>query len=541
MNVGYCTNLPSRCSKAAAKEQIEMGTPGARCPECSATLVPQKAGQRGGAAFIVAGVVGVLILAALAVVLFKFVGKSSKPPVATAPTAATQTATVAPTTPVAPTATPAAAPTGTPLMTLSGSNTIGDKLGPMLAEAWLKSVGASNTAIERSGNDEAIVRATLNGSATWIRVKAHGSGDAFKDLESGGADIGMASRAIKPEEVKRLSALGDLTGRASEHVLALDGVAVIVSPGNPIESLKKEQIAQIFTGAVTDWSQVGGSAGRIKVYARDDNSGTFDTFKTLAMRGAGLVGGAQRFEDSKQLEQSVAQDPLGIGFVGLPFVKTAKPVAVSDGGLPLAPTGFTVRREDYPLSRRLFLYIPAAPQNPKVNEFVNFALSPAGQQVVRSAGFFDLDLNKPAEKPAATAPATDNARCRLSESWRGDREEYCKLNAVAQVLETNFRFKTGSYDLDNRAFRDLRRVLEWLEKNPGKQIVLVGFADAQGAYAANVALSNKRAATVADALKTLGVPGTGIALQGFGPELAVADNGTDEGREKNRRVEIFAR
>lgn len=527
MPLGCCTNLPSRCSNAAGKTLIEMNQPGARCPECGASLAPFKAPGRGNALVVVAGVVLVLLVLAVAgYVFFKPRNSATVVPAGGGPASA-PVATVS---------------TNAPMMTLSGSNTIGAKLAPRLIEAWLQSLGAGQTRIEElPTKDETAVRGVLAGQPVWVWVKAHGSGDAFKDLGAAKADIGMASRKIKPEEVAQLTALGNMTSRASEHVLALDGVAVIVSPSNPLESLKKEQIGQIFTGAITDWGQVGGAPGRIKIYARNDNSGTFDTFKSLAMRGAPLLAEARRYEDSRLLEQAVASDPQGVGFVGLPFVKTAKPLSVADGtSLPLAATAFTVRREDYALSRRLYFYVAANTKHPHVRDFINFSLSPAGQQVVHGVGFVDLDLNRPAT-PTPVASLPDKAHCRLSEAWRGNREEYCQLRAAARVLETSFRFRTGSYDLDNRAFRDLRRVLEWLEQNPGKQVVLVGFADAQGAYAANVALSDKRASTVADALKTLGVPGTGIAMQGFGPELPVADNETEEGREKNRRVEIFVR
>ena len=129
--------------------------------------------------------------------------------------------------------------------------------------------------------------------------------------------------------------------------------------------LNKEQIAQVFSGAITDWAKVHGSGGQINLYARDDKSGTYDTFKTLVLGPAPLAGSAKRFEDSRALSDAVAADAGGIGFVGLPYVHDAKAIAVSETGTrALLPNRLTIATEDYPLSRRLFLYTPAIPQNP---------------------------------------------------------------------------------------------------------------------------------------------------------------------------------
>ena len=175
----------------------------------------------------------------------------------------------------------------------------------------------------------------------------------------------MASRKIKPAEQAMLTALGDMTSPACEHVLALDGIAIVVNKGNAVPSLSRKQIEAIFSGQTTDWSQVGGRPGHIELFARDDRSGTYDTFKSLVLESASLAPETKRFEDSNALSDAVAADPNGIGFVGLPFVRSARAVPVSDQNTaPLLPSAFTVAREDYVFSRRLFLYTPANPTNP---------------------------------------------------------------------------------------------------------------------------------------------------------------------------------
>ncbi len=523
MTSGVCTNLPSQCSKAASKEPILMPTPDTTCPECGSRLQPIRgrasAGGRGGGDRTARNVgIGAALVALLALLwlVFGLFGHHARP-------GETRTT---------------AAGGGDYYLRLSGSNTIGDALGPALVQAWLRAKGAEDVSVMQRKPDgtpipERVISARLDGRDIRVEVRAHGSSTAFTDMAAETADIGMASRPIKDAEATSLATLGDMRATSSEHVLGLDGVAVITPTGNAIASLSRADLKRIFSGQAANWSQIGGTDHPIHLYARDDKSGTYDTFKELVLKGAPL-GKAERFEDSVELEGAVANDPDGIGFVGLPYVKTTRALPVSDGpSPPLEPTRFSVKTENYPLSRRLFLYTAADPKRPAVKEFVAFALSAAGQAVVRQAGFVDLDLSQPAAAPTEVAATP----CRLSARWTGDADAYCQLRKDAEQLGTSFRFRTGSSELDTRATQDLRRVLERMEHTPDKAIVLAGFADSSGAYASNCALSRSRADSVASALRTLGL--TQVQTLGFCDELPVRDNGTPEGREQNRRVEIY--
>ena len=523
MTTGVCTNLPSQCSKAASKEPVVMPTPDTACPECGSRLQPLRGrGATGGGRrsdrTAMSVVIGAAVVALLALLwlIFGVFGHPARP-------GETQTASFG----------------GSDYyLRLSGSNTIGDALAPALVQAWLRSKGADNvTEMQRKSDGapipERVISARLEGRDIRVEVRAHGSATAFTDMASGTADIGMASRPIKDAEATSLTSFGDMRATSNEHVLGLDGVAVITPTGNAVASLSRADLKRIFSGAATNWSQVGGTDHAIHLYARDDKSGTYDTFKELVLKGAPL-GKAKRFEDSVELEAAVAADPDGIGFVGLPYVKATRAVPVSDGpSPPLEPTRFSVKTENYPLSRRLFLYTAADPKIPAVKDFVAFALSAAGQAVVKQAGFVDLDLTQPAAAPAEVAATP----CRLSARWTGDADAYCQLRRDAEQLGTSFRFRIGSAELDTRATQDLRRVLDRMEHTPDKTIVLAGFADSSGAYASNCALSRSRAGSVASALRTLGL--TQVQTLGFCDELPVRDNGTPEGREQNRRVEIF--
>jgi phosphate transport system substrate-binding protein len=505
VRTGKCINF-GLCSKADSRELITIAE-GEEfvCPEDGKPLQPVQPQRR---AFPVVPVGVALAIIVIAILVYVFWPKAGQ-----------QHAPVA---------------HGSAILRLSGSNTIGAQLAPALAEGFLRSKGAADIKRVPGAQDEVTVQATLPGetSPSSIQIAAHGSATAFADLHDKKCDIGNASRRIKPSEADGLAFLGDMTSAACEHVLGLDGVAVIVNVNNPIRFLTKEQIRRIFSGEFTNWSQVSRpEPGVINVYVRDEKSGTRDTFQNLVMggdpppkgQGTPLISSAQTFEDSRQLSDSVAGDPNGIGFVGYPYVRSAKAVPVSEAGArPLLPSPLTISTEDYPLSRRLYLYTAANPENPMVREYVRFALSPAGQEIVASNEFV-AQIPKPVPQQALPdAP-----------------ENYRSLTAGADRLPLDFRFRSGSRTLDNKALDDIDRVVAFVSSSrySGQKIVLLGFADSSGSRPANDELSKDRAAVVSEEFRKRGVQAS--VATGFGSELPVASNDTPEGREKNRRVEIW--
>lgn len=409
---------------------------------------------------------------------------------------------------------PAGAP---PLLRLSGSNTIGAQLGPDLAEAWLASRGATNLHHEPMGTDETRVYALLDANPVAIEIRAHGSATAFTDLAKGAGDIGMASRRIKSNEVDDLKAkgLGDLTGNASERVIGLDGVTIIVNETSPAESMSKEEVAAIFSGA--------SEGQKWNLYARDDKSGTYDTFKDRVL-GSRTLAGALRFEDSRALVTAVARDRDGIGFVGLPYAVGVKVLKISErGAMSLVPNTMTVRTEAYPLTRRLYLYVPDRAK-PEARAFADFAISAAGQEVVEKAGFVG---QKVVVMPTAAPPA-------------GAPPAYRELVPHADRLSVDLRFRPNSTILDPKGRDDVKRIASVMGAEfSDRGIMLIGFADNKGSREANMALSRRRAQVVGDQMRQEGI--NPVLVTGFGQDLPVADNSTPEGEGKNRRVEVWLR
>ena len=415
------------------------------------------------------------------------------------------------------------------VLRVHGSNTVGAKLLPALMMEFLKSEGATDI-LRKPGKtaEDMSIEAVMSNekSPKAIAIEAHGSKTAFDGLLSGACDMGMASRPIKEDEAAAIAAagLGDLHSPSFEHVLGLDGIAMLVNKDNPVSSLTKQEIAGIFSGQITDWQQVGGTPGSIHLYARDSNSGTFDTFKSLALDKLQLAADAKRFEDSNELSDAVAADPSGIGFVGLPFVRDAKALAVSEPGTsPFIASRFTVATEDYLFSRRLFLFTTATSRNnPLMKRFLEFVLSDEGQAVVQKLGFVKQTLDLQRVSPPAGAPA-----------------EYVEATKEADRLSLNLRFRSSGTQLDNKALQDLDRIVNMLSQPglQGKSLLLLGFADSLGSTQANQKLSKDRAQFVAREFELRGFTSTKVL--GLGSVLPVASNDSQIGRDKNRRVEVW--
>jgi len=179
-----------------------------------------------------------------------------------------------------------AAPSTHTLFTIHGSNTVGASLAPRLVVKYLETLGVKNIHIKKlSVDNEKVIKGYLleQGKSVQVLISAHGSSTGFKGLMSNSADIWASSRAVKNKEVLSARHISDLSQSDSEHVLAIDGLAIIVHPQNPVSALSKHQLAKIYSGEINNWSQVGGANQAIKLFARDENSGTWDSFKNMVL------------------------------------------------------------------------------------------------------------------------------------------------------------------------------------------------------------------------------------------------------------------
>ena len=412
------------------------------------------------------------------------------------------------------------------LFTVAGSNTVGARLAPAWAKSYLEFKGATQVQVTALPSpNEYRVEGEFRYQPVYIDIRAHGSSTGFKALMSHTADVAMSSRPIKAQELTRLQKThGDLSSFSAEHVVAIDGLAVIVHPDNPVSSMAVTTIAKVFSGQIKNWREVGGPDAPIRLLARDDKSGTWDTFKSLVLaKRLALHTSAERFESNDELSDKVSADPAAIGFVGLASVRNAKPLGVYEGETsPLKPEPLFVATEDYPLARRLFLYTPELSTNAYVREFVEFAKSAEGQHSVQSVGFI----------------SQNPMRVTVTRAGRGPRM-YQDLTTEGERLSVNFRFKAGSAELDNKAKQDIRRLASYF-RQPGNdhgRIQLVGFSHQERTDMAAHVLSKLRATAVKLELFSYGIKSEPVAA--FGADILVADEHNQHAKSKNDRVEVW--
>ena len=211
-------------------------------------------------------------------------------------------------------------------------------------------------------------------SDTTINYNPTGSGSGITAVTEGRCDIGLSSRNLKDEE-----AAAGLTG----HIVAIDGIAVIVNPESKVADLTIEQIKQLYTGEITDWSEVGGDAGEVVVIGRESGSGTRDGFESV-------VGAADACKYNQELTSTgaviaaVASNPNAIGYASLSAVdETVKALTVN--GVECSEE--TVQSGDYAVQRNFVMVTNDNTElSPEAQAFLDWALSTDADEYVREAG-----------------------------------------------------------------------------------------------------------------------------------------------------------
>jgi len=204
-----------------------------------------------------------------------------------------------------------------------------------------------------------------------IDIQGGGSSAGITAAESGTADVGMSSRDLNEKERWLWSV-----------EIAKDGLAIIVHPNNPVSDLTPDQIRDIYSAAIIDWSEVGGNGAEIHVIAREEGSGTRTAFEGLVMGGAWITPRAIVQDSNGAVRQLVSNDKNSIGFISLGLLdKTVKALRL-DG---VIPSWESVTDGSYSLFRP-FLFITEAEPAGIIKQFIDYTLSPGGQQLLIDEG-----------------------------------------------------------------------------------------------------------------------------------------------------------
>lgn len=221
-----------------------------------------------------------------------------------------------------------------------------------------------------------------------VAVTGGGSGTGIAQLINGTADIAQSSRPMKDEEKAKIQ---ESTGApVEEHAVARDGVTVYVHPSNPVTSLSLDQLKSIYTGAVTNWKDVGGPDLRITAYSRENNSGTYVFFKEHVLGGADFAPNTQTLPGTAAVVNAVGKDPGGIGYGGIAYGGSVKQVGIMGAdGAAVAASEATIKDGTYALSRPLYWYLTA--KTPEAGRaMLAWVTSPEGQAAVQEVGYFPV-------------------------------------------------------------------------------------------------------------------------------------------------------
>lgn len=222
-----------------------------------------------------------------------------------------------------------------------------------------------------------------------VTVVGGGTGVGLTALKEGTTDLAMASRDLKTEEMLDFK---ENKVDIVKTLIAYDALSVIVNPNNKVSQLTREQLEQIFTGAITNWKEVGGADLKIVAYSRESSSGTYEYFKEEVLQEKNYASNVLSMPATGAIVQSVSQTAGAIGYIGLAYeTESVKQLEVSyDGGKTfVAPSLETAMDKSYPISRPLFFF-HRKENSEKVKQYIDYILSEEGQKIVEEVGYVPL-------------------------------------------------------------------------------------------------------------------------------------------------------
>jgi phosphate transport system substrate-binding protein len=224
--------------------------------------------------------------------------------------------------------------------------------------------------------------------AVSIQVTGGGSGVGLAALINGTTDIANSSRPIKSTEVEKLKARYNTLG--VEIPCAKDGITVFLNESNVVKELSIKQLSDIYQARITNWKQVGGDDAAIKLYGRENSSGTYAFFKDEVVKGD-YAASCQTLPGTAAVVNAVKKDKYGIGYGGAAYAAGVKHCAVKkdDKSAAILPTAETIATNQYPVTRYLYLYMRNRPTG-EIKKYIDWILSAEGQKIITDVGYFPV-------------------------------------------------------------------------------------------------------------------------------------------------------
>jgi phosphate transport system substrate-binding protein len=224
-----------------------------------------------------------------------------------------------------------------------------------------------------------------NPSAT-IQVTGGGSGVGITALINGTTDICNASRPMKQTEIEKLKARYNTLG--VQIPCAKDGITIFLNEANKVQELTLKQLSDIYQGKIRNWKEVGGNDAEIRMYGRENSSGTYTYFHDEVVK-ADYAANVQSLPGTAAVVNAVKKDVNGIGYGGAAYAVGVKHAKVKkDANSPaILPTAETIGKGDYPITRFLYMYMRNKPTG-ETKKYIDWILGPEGQRIVTEVGYF---------------------------------------------------------------------------------------------------------------------------------------------------------
>ncbi len=372
--------------------------------------------------------------------------------------------------------------------------------------------------------------------------------EAIEALSEGEVEIIFLDEPAEDDDIEEVAegGGGTITDPGQERVLAVEGLVVAVSPQNNLPRINVDDIPRIFSGDITNWSEIGGPNAPINVYSFDEANAAIHYVDELVLEPADeeLSDDINVVQTMSEMTSKITNDPNGIGVVPFANLRGTRAVPVaSTCGIVNTPTAFSIKTEEYIMQRRFYAY-NRVNVSAEAREFLDFLDDESLDDLVRKAGFVDLSVT--AEPQTRTAQRIQQQMVNATDTFELTRmRELLRDLQTTDRLSTTFRFALGSSRLDVRAVADVRRIANYIAENRPNEVIFAGFTDSIGSFEANDRLSQSRAQTVRDTIVAQ-LPrdvtnSVRISTLGFGELEPVACNDQNSGRRVNRRVEVWIR
>jgi phosphate transport system substrate-binding protein len=221
-----------------------------------------------------------------------------------------------------------------------------------------------------------------------LQVTGGGSGIGISALINGSTDIANASRKMKPTEKDKLKSRYNTLG--VEVACAKDGITIYLNPANKVKELSIEQLSKIYKGEITNWKEVGGNNQPIKLYGRENSSGTYVFFQENVVKGD-YSPSCQTLPGTSAVVNAVTKDENGIGYGGAAYAEGIVICGVKkdNNSKSFKPTSETIKTGDYPITRYLFMYLRNRPTG-ETKKYIDWILGTEGQKLVVDLGYFPV-------------------------------------------------------------------------------------------------------------------------------------------------------